>query len=217
MNMPARRYDLLVFDFDGTLADSTVLFDLLLPALAQQRGVQQPEQGWQALRAMDSRAMLRALKIRWWQIPSVTRKMRLAMASHLHLVQVYPGLPAVLEQLHVQGVQMVVVSSNSLSTVEKVLGPMRGLFGAVHCRAPFLGKHRVLRRVVRQAGVAPGRVLSIGDECRDAHASHACGIDFVGVAWGLAHAQVLQPVSDWPLLQQPQDLAGLLVSADQRE
>lgn len=216
MTMPTRRYDLLLFDFDGTLADSAVLFDLLLPALAQQRGVPQPAQGWHALRAMDSRAMLRALKIRWWQIPSVTRQMRLAMAQHLHRVQLYPGWSAVLEQLHAQGVQMVVVSSNSPSTVEKVLGPALGLFAAVHCRAPFLGKRAIFKRVVRQAGVAPGRVLSIGDEGRDADASHACGIDFVGVAWGLAHAQVLQPVSDWPLLQQPQDLAGLLVSADQR-
>ena len=87
MTMPTRRYDLLLFDFDGTLADSAVLFDLLLPALAQQRGVPPPAQGWYALRAMDSRAMLRALKIRWWQIPSVTRQMRLAMAQHLHRVQ----------------------------------------------------------------------------------------------------------------------------------
>ena len=53
MTMPTRRYDLLLFDFDGTLADSAVLFDLLLPALAQQRGVPPPAQGWHALRAMD--------------------------------------------------------------------------------------------------------------------------------------------------------------------
>ena len=203
---PVSRYRLLVFDFDGTLADSTVLFDQFIPAFARQRGVSEPPGGWHSLRGLDSRAMLRALRIRWWQLPAVTAQMRTLMTANLHQVRLYPGLPAVLQQLHRQGLQLRVVSSNSQQAVEQVLGPYVPLFAALHCGAPLLGKRRVMARALRQSGVAAGQALSIGDEVRDAEASHACGMDFVGVGWGLAPPAVLQPRSDWPVLQQPEDL-----------
>ena len=201
-----RRYDLLLFDFDGTLADSSALFERFVPALAQQRGVSEPAAGWQSLRALPTGEMLRALRIRWWQLPALTRQMRSMMADNLDQVSLFPGMLPVLQQLHRQGVQLVVVSSNSRHSVEQVLGPALPLFTALHCAVPLLGKRRVIARALRQAAVPAARALSIGDECRDAEASHACGMDFVGVGWGLAPPAVLQPRSDWPVLQQPEDL-----------
>jgi phosphoglycolate phosphatase len=212
MPAPARRYDLLIFDFDGTLADSTVLFDRFIPALGQQRGVPEPVDGWHSLRGLDSRAMLRALRIRWWQLPGVTRQMRAAMATHLDLVQLYPGMLPVLQQLQGQGVQMVVVSSNSQRNVAQVLGPALPLFTALHCGASLFGKRRVMARALRQSGVPASRALSIGDECRDAQASQACGIAFAGVSWGMASAAVLQPCSAVALLEHPQELIALVGS-----
>ena len=212
---PTSRYDLLIFDFDGTLADSTVLFDRFIPALGQQRGVPEPEGGWHSLRGLDSRAMLRALRIRWWQLPGVTRQMRAAMAAHLDLVQLYPGMLPVLQQLQQlqgQGVQMVVVSSNTRRNVEQILGPALPLFSALHCGASLFGKRRVMARALRRSGVPASRALSIGDECRDAQASQACGIAFAGVRWGMASAAVLQPYSAVALLEHPQDLIALVGS-----
>lgn len=204
---PPRRYDLLLFDFDGTLADSSLLFDQFVPALARQRGVAEPLGGWQALRAMDTRGMLRVLKIRWWQLPGVTRQMRAAMAANLDQVSLYPGMADVLAHLHGQGVQLVVVSSNTRATVAQVLGPALPWFSALHCGAPLLGKRRVIARALRQAGVPAARALSIGDEARDGQASQACGMDFVGVGWGLANTAVLQPYSAFSVLAEP---AGLM-------
>ena len=212
MPAPARCYDLLIFDFDGTLADSTVLFDRFIPALGQRRGVPEPEGGWHSLRGLDSRAMLRALRIRWWQLPGVTRQMRAAMAAHLDLVQLYPGMLPVLQQLQGQGVQMVVVSSNTRRNVEQILGPALPLFSALHCGASLFGKRRVMARALRQSGVPASRALSIGDECRDAQASQACGIAFAGVSWGMARAAVLQASSAMALLHQPQDLLQAVAS-----
>lgn len=209
----ARRYDVVVFDFDGTLADSTALYELLLPALAQQRGVPEPEQGWQSLRSLGTTQMLRALKIRWWQLPAVTGQMRAMMAAHLHRVQLFAGMQAVLEQLHAQGVQLILLTSNSESTVHQVLGPALPLFSALYCRAPLLGKQRLLRRALARSGAPRTRILSVGDEDRDGRASQACGIDFVGVSWGLASPQVLQPYSAFALLAQPQDLLRCVLEA----
>lgn len=206
MPAAARRYDLLLFDFDGTLADSTVLFDRFVPALGRQRGVPEPAGGWHSLRGLDSRAMLRALRIRWWQLPGVTRQMRATMAAHLDQVQLYPGMLPVLQQLHGQGVQMVVVSSNTRPTVEQILGPALPLFSALHCGASLLGKRRIMARALCQARVPAARALSIGDECRDAQASQACGIAFAGVSWGMATAAALQPYSAVTLLARPDDL-----------
>ena len=201
-----RRYDLLLFDFDGTLADSSVLFERFVPALAQQRGVSEPAAGWQSLRALPTGEMLRALRIRWWQLPALTRQMRSMMADNLDQVSLFPGMLPVLQQLHRQGVQLVVVSSNSRHSVEQVLGPALPLFSALHCGASLLGKRRIMARALRQARVPAARALSIGDECRDAQASQACGIAFAGVSWGVATAAALQPYSAVALLARPDDL-----------
>lgn len=209
----AHRYHLLLFDFDGTLADSSALFDRFVPALAQQRGVSEPAAGWQSLRALPTRDMLRALRIRWWQLPAVTRQMRAMMASNLDQVHLFPGMLPVLQQLHGQGVQMVVVSSNTRHSVEQVLGPALPLFSALHCGVPLLGKRRVIARALRQSGVPRTQALSIGDECRDAEASRACGIDFAGVGWGLASAAVLQPHSAFALLADPRELLRCVAAA----
>ena len=208
-----RRYDLLLFDFDGTLADSSALFERFVPALAQRRGVSEPDAGWQSLRALPTRDMLRALRVRWWQLPSLTRQMRSMMAANLDQVRLFPGMLPVLRQLHGLGVQMVVVSSNTRHSVEQVLGPALPLFSALHCGVPLLGKRRVIARALRQSGVGGARALSIGDEWRDAEASRACGIDFAGVGWGLASAAVLQPCSAFALLAHPRDLLHCVVAA----
>lgn len=121
-------------------------------------------------------------------------------------MQLYPGMLPVLQQLHGQGVQMVVVSSNTRPTVEQILGPALPLFSALHCGASLLGKRRIMARALRQARVPATRALSIGDECRDAQASQACGIAFAGVSWGMATAAALQPYSAVTLLARPDDL-----------
>lgn len=208
-----RRYDLLLFDFDGTLADSSALFERFVPALAQQRGVSEPAAGWQSLRALPTGEMLRALRIRWWQLPALTRQMRSMMADNLDQVSLFPGMLPVLQQLHRQGVQLVVVSSNSRHSVEQVLGPALPLFTALHCAVPLLGKRRVIARALRQAAVPAARALSIGDECRDAEASRGCGIAFAGVSWGVASPAVLQPYSAFGLLAHPRDLLRCVVDA----
>ena len=54
------------------------------------------------------------------------------------------------------------------------------------------GKQARFRQVLRKHGCSPADALSVGDEIRDAEASTASGIDFLGVAWGFTKPEALQ-------------------------
>lgn len=202
------RYDAVLLDFDGTLVDSLPLYEQTLAQLIDEFGLRPlPSDDVQVLRAMGTQALIHALGLRWWRIPAATRRMRALVAAQRDRLHLIDGMAAVLRQLHAQGVNLQVVTSNSQATVEAVLGaPLRPLFARLHCDVPLLGKRRALARAWRVTGLPAARVLSVGDELRDAQASRALGLDFAAVAWGLGLPRQLQAATPLALLQQPQSL-----------
>jgi phosphoglycolate phosphatase len=206
--MSTRRYDLLLLDFDGTLVDSFPLFEQVMDQVIVEFGLRPLDRvQLHGLRALDTPAMFKALGVRWWRVPALTRRVRALVAPHAAGLCLFDGIAHVLPRLHAQGVQLAVVTSNNRATVQAVLGDvLLQCMAQLHCGVPLLGKRRVLARAVRASGVAPGRVLSIGDECRDARASQALGIDFCGVSWGFSLPEVLQAHSRFALLEHPHEL-----------
>ena len=197
-----RRYDALLLDFDGTLANTLPLFESTLDQLVAEFALRPlPTRNLQAIRALGTRELIAALGLRWWRVPAATARMRALVAAQRHRIGLFDGIAPVLQQLRAHGVQLQVVTSNGQATVEAVLGPeLLPLFTQLHCQVPLLGKRRALARACKATGCVPARVLSVGDEVRDAVASQALGLDFAAVAWGMglpeqlqAHARLLLP------------------------
>jgi phosphoglycolate phosphatase len=181
-----RRYDLVVFDFDGTLADSTEWFWSALPGVIERFRLEPVDLAQRdTLRRMPARAVMRLLGVRWWQAPGIARHMRQRMNGETDGIALFDGVPAMLAQLREAGVQLAIVSSNSRSNVERILGSdAAACIAHFGCDAPVLGKKRHTRAVMRAASVAASRTLCVGDELRDADAARAAGAHFQAVGWG---------------------------------
>jgi phosphoglycolate phosphatase len=190
----AVTYRLVIFDFDGTLADSSGWFFAELNHLADRFGFRRVDDAALArLRGEDSRAVLRELGLPAWKLPMIARHLRGRVAEEAERIRLFEGAEAMLRRLAGQGLVLALVSSNAESTARRIMGPgCAGLIAHYACGASIFGKAAKFRAVLRKAGVAPGQAIAIGDEARDIEAAGEAGIAAGAVTWGYATAGLLR-------------------------
>lgn len=207
-----RRYDLIIFDFDGTLADSFDWFLATVNEVADEFGFRRFDmERLPEIRSLSARELMARSGLRWWRVPAVARRMRALMAAQIERIAVFDGVAELLDALEGAGVQLALVTSNSRDNVQRVLGAeLTARFRHIGCGAALLGKRRKLRAALKACGIPAARALCVGDEIRDADAARQAGIAFAGVGWGYTLPAALQPHTPLPLLQRPADLCALL-------
>ena len=185
------NYRLVIFDCDGTLADTLPWMRSVFNELAEKHDFRRVEpQEYETFRDLHGAALLRELGLPLWKLPRVVSAMRRRMAEHTGQFTLFPGTAEVLQRLAVGGVQLAMVSSNSRENVERVLGSENArLMAHFACGVSMLGKAARLRQVIRRSNIPVSQVIYIGDEIRDAEAAEKAGIAFGAVTWG-QHSEV---------------------------
>lgn len=186
-------YRLIIFDFDGTLADSAPWFVGVLGALADRHGFRRIEAGEiETLRGLPNREIMKRLGVSPWRLPFIAGDLKARMAADIDSIQLFAGAQEMLTALDRAGLRLAVVSSNAEANVRAVLGPdLAGRIDDYHCGAGLFGKATHFRRAMKAAGASPGQTLCIGDEPRDGEAARKAGAAFGAVAWGYATAESL--------------------------
>lgn len=187
-------YQLLIFDFDGTLADSFPLFVRSFNIVATQYGIEPMNQAeLDQLRTLGSRQLMQKLRISTWKVPLVAHSVRRLMTRGISEVQLVDGIPDLLRRAVEAGKQVAIVSSNSETNVRRVLGTeLASLIGCYQCGTGIFGKASAFRQVMRRCGANPAEVLCIGDEIRDYEAARSEGLAFGGVSWGYTQPHTLR-------------------------
>ncbi|MFN7054931.1 HAD hydrolase-like protein [Hyphomonas sp.] len=178
---------LVIFDFDGTLADSMTFFRGLLPELAQKFRFRQPEgEELEAMRGHPPRDVMRTLGIPGWKLPLIAVHAR-KRAKAAEAFPLFEGTQALIEALAARGIAVAIVSSNSEAVVRRALGPETcARISAWSCGAAMFGKAKHFRDVIRAVKADPARTIAVGDEIRDIEAAREVGIRSVAVSWGFA-------------------------------
>lgn len=179
---------LILFDFDGTIADSLEVLVACMNAVAEHHG-HSGRATVSLLRTTPTRKVAKALGVRFWQVPGLLKEVLSEFENRLDDVQVHPDVSELLEELSGRA-QLGVVSSNDPAIVRSFL-KSRGLkkyFPTVEGGSLF-GKHRLITRVKKGLGVR--HVAYVGDEVRDVLAAKRARVDSLAVSWGLQDAQVL--------------------------
>lgn len=185
-------YRLVIFDFDGTLADSFPWFARVLNDVADRFGFRRTDAAErEALRASGSREILHRLGVPLWRLPMIAAHMRRLKAEAAEEIPLFPGAERMLRQLAERGIALAMVSSDGEENIRRTLGPAAACIGQYECGASIFGKTARLRRVLRRAGLPPAQAIYIGDEVRDAEAARQAGIAFGAVTWGYARPEAL--------------------------
>ncbi len=181
-------YDLVILDFDGTLADSAEWFFAAYDAVAVRFGLRRASRAeLEGMRALGTREIMRSLDVPMWKVPLIARHMRRRMADEIGGIALFPGIGEALAALHGRGVTLAIVSSNAEGNIRAVLGEeLAGRIAWWGCGTALFGKAKKLRQAMGTCGAAPDRTIAIGDETRDVEAARAVGIASGAVLWGYA-------------------------------
>ena len=152
------KYKLVIFDFDGTLADSASWFLGILNDLARRHGFRSVTAAEiEMLRGRGNREIIRYLNLARWRLPFIAADVRRRAAADAASISLFDGAERLLDTLHRNGVKCAIVSSNSEANVRRVLGAKAaGAVSLFDCGAGLFGKAKRFRRLMKRAGVANG-------------------------------------------------------------
>jgi phosphoglycolate phosphatase len=189
-----QKYGLILFDFDGTLADTLPWFQSVFHVVGEKHGFRKLDQSdHEKLRECDSKEILKMLGVPFWKVPRIAAEMRRLMSGHIAETKLFPGTSSLLENLAAKGAMLGIVSSNSYENISQILGPENMSRIAYHeCGVSMFGKASKLKKVLRSSKTSYTQAIYIGDELRDLVAARAAGVAFGAVSWGYNSAESLQ-------------------------
>jgi phosphoglycolate phosphatase len=193
------RYKLVIFDFDGTLANSFPWAASIINQVAEKYKFRRIyENEYETLRSYDIGSALKFLGIPLWKAPAIGSHLRKLMAHDIQQIPLFDGIDRLLQRLSGDGITLAVVSSNSRQNICRVLGPENAaLITYYECGVAIFGKSAKLRKVLRHSGILSGDAIYIGDEIRDIEAARDADMAFGAASWGYTRADSLEAHSPW--------------------
>lgn len=185
---------MLVFDFDGTIADSLAVSVDIANEIGPHFGLPSiDESQLQQLKGLSLREFLQEANLHWSQVPELAIRARAAFKKHLNRVEPIAGMPELIESLAQQSCPMHILTSNTRSNVQAFLKKhdIQG-FGRIISPRNIHGKGASLKKLCTQFGYTPDQALMIGDELRDIQAAQQAAVPVVAVTWGLNSESLLR-------------------------
>ncbi len=209
--MSPPRYKLVIFDFDGTLADSFGWFLDTFDSIADRFNFKRLDRGkLDDLRQMNARELMLLHGVPLWKVPMIAAFARQQQSQDLHKIKPFDGIAEMFDELTALGVKSAVVTSNAQANVERVLGPdITSHIDHYNCGSSLFGKAAKFRAVAKAFDLLPKDVLAIGDEVRDLEAARESGCASGAVTWGYSAAERLAEDGPDHLFATPHDITAL--------
>lgn len=205
------RRQAVIFDFDGTIADS---FEYVYDFLKKEAGNTSKFTATElkALRKMSMRRLALHLGVPVWRLPFAYFKGRRVMRAHMESVQPFDGMIDVVRQLHTDGFQLFIASSNSSTNIKHLLRHQGVLscFRAVRSSAGMTGKPALIRQLLVRYRLPKRETWYVGDETGDVVAASRAGVRSLAVGWGFADPEKLKQVGPDAFANTPADILRVI-------
>jgi len=200
-----RKFDLIVFDWDGTLMDSTALIVAAIQAACRDVGVPEPDRERAAYVIGLSLAGAMAAIAPELDQASQTRlaeRYRYHFLARDHELTLFEGARALLDELHEQGYLLAVATGKARQGLNRVLGSsgLGALFHATRCADESFSKPHpaMLLELMDELQVVPERTVMIGDTTHDLLMARNAGVVSLAMTYGahpLAELQTEAPLA----------------------
>ena len=189
-----RQYDLIAFDWDGTLFDSTAVIARSIQLAVRDVGGTVPSDRDAAfVIGMGLRAALAhaAPDVPEARHPELGERYRHHYLAEQHRISLFEGTLTMLAELKARQHVLTVATGKSRSGLDVALKAveLRGLFDASRTADETAGKPnpRMLHELMAEFGATPARTLMIGDTTHDLQMARNAGCASVAVSYG-AHS-----------------------------
>ena len=214
----AERFELIVFDWDGTLFDSAAAIaraiqascrdlDLAVPSDAQARHVMGLGLGEALRHAVPD--------LQEADYPRMIECYRQHFLAKDHELKLFAGVPTLIAELAARGRLLGVATGKSRSGLDRAL-VQTGLgahFHATRCADECFSKPHpaMLEQLMDELGVDPAATLMVGDTTHDLQMAKNAGVAGLAVSFGAHPRAALERESPLACVHTPRDMARWLL------
>ena len=186
-----RQFDLIAFDWDGTLFDSTAIITRCIQLAVGDVGGKVPSD--QDAAYVIGLGLMQALAhaapdVPKAKYPELGARYKHHYVAHQNDISLFKGVLAMLADLNARQHWLAVATGKSRPGLNEVLQAveLQGVFHASRTADETAGKPHplMLEELMREFGVEPDRVLMIGDTTHDLQMALNAGCPSVGVSYG---------------------------------
>ena len=205
----------IMFDFDGTIADTLDAIVSITNRLAVEFGYKQTTQEELAqIQNLNSKEIIKQSGISIFKLPFLLRKVKAELNKEIQRVRPISGIKEALIELKNQGNRLGILTSNSSANVVAFLetNELEDLFDFIYSGKTLFGKSKVINNLLKQENIDPKTAIYVGDETRDIEAARKSHIKAIAVSWGFNSAEVLAKHNPDFLIHQPNQLIEVIGS-----
>ncbi|MGK7917919.1 MAG: HAD-IA family hydrolase [Prochloraceae cyanobacterium] len=203
----------IVFDFDGTIADTYDAILAIANRLSGEFGYKPVNKTELAqLKQLSSREIIKQSEISIFTLPFLLRRLKEELTKEIIQLNPILGIDEVLYQLKKQGYQLGIITSNIEANVVAFLkaNNLLSLFDFIFSGTTIFGKHKVINQFLKQNHLTTEQVIYVGDETRDIKAAKKSKVKVIAVSWGFNSPSVLAQYQPDFLIHKPQELMKVI-------
>ena len=202
----------VIFDFDGTIADTLVSVMNILNCLSDEFGfIKVTGENIDELRNKKLREILKDSGISMLKMFSISKRIKSELNKQIEYIRPVSGIEEVLLELKGNKYELGILTSNSKENVSKFLKKNNlELFDFIHSESSILGKNKAMHDLLKKHGIRPEEVIYVGDDTRDIEAARKTNIEIVAVSWGYNSKQLLEKQNPDFLIDNPRQLIETL-------
>lgn len=178
---------LLIFDFDGTLANTIETGIEIYNELASGYGLKTVSVSEvRELRKLNTRALLDELGISRLMAVKLGAHIRKLLHERMGEVDMIKGTRDAIRDLHREGFRLGILSSNSADNVRMFIKRFELLdcFSFIEAGVSLFGKPHRIANVLKKMSIEPSIAMYVGDETRDMEAARKTHVSGLAVCWG---------------------------------
>ena len=199
----------VLFDFDGTIADTYNAIARITNQLSSEFGYKTlNHEELLLLKNLSSREIVKLSEISIFKIPFLVKRVRSELSKEIADLDPIQGISSILFELKHRGYTLGIVTSNDKKNVEIFLrkNQLNSLFDYIYSSTSIFGKHRVINRAIKDRKLKKFDVMYVGDETRDIRSARRSRIGIAAVTWGFNSAEILQGYQPDYLVDKPSEL-----------
>jgi len=202
-----------MFDFDGTLADSSDIFMNAWNTYADQYDYD-PVVKEDLILTRNLTIQQRAKQFRFpmHKLPVILPKIYRYFKENVTEVKLFDGIKEMLDTLSEKDYEITILSSNAKENIELLLKQEQiHSVSQVLTSSKLFGKDTVIKKFLKQKQLAPEQLLYVGDEVRDIMACNKVNVPFLWVSWGLDGYEMIEKENPKYVVHTPKELLDTLV------
>ncbi|MEK6937051.1 MAG: HAD-IA family hydrolase [Nanoarchaeota archaeon] len=185
-------YKYVIFDFDGTIADTLNAGLPIYNDMAKKHGFKEVR-NFDEVRSITLREFIKRHEISRLKFPFYLKELLKRLHEDINLVKPYKGMENVIKKLN-KNYKLGIVSANSKENILKFLelNDLKYCFDFVYNYPLILGKSKVFKKILKEKNLEKEDIIYVGDEDSDIDAAKKAGIRIISVTWGMKNENMLK-------------------------